>query len=160
MTNNQEEFLKKLSKGNEFLESIFKKGKPVFQNGKDELESLVQDLFAKIENAAIFIPRTNIKETKESFFLEVEVPGVNKEDIEILIDKDTLVISGKRTQNLIEAEKYTKIETFYGKFERRFNLPVEIEKEFIEGKVENGILFVEIPKKIEAKEDIIKVNVR
>lgn len=163
MTNGQEDFLKSLIKGNDFLETIFSKTKPVLKSGKEDIDLLMQDFISKIEkHANSFAAKTNIKETAQAFFLEMEVPGVKKEDIEIFIENDILVITGKKEQNLIETEKYTKIEMQYGKFERRFTLPADIEKEYIDGKVENGILFIEIPKKIEVvKEDpVIKVTIR
>ncbi len=163
MTTKQEEFLRNLTKGNEFLESIFNKTKPVLKTGKDEFELMISDVLTKLEKAtALFSPRANIKETKTAFFVELDIPGINKSDIEIFVDKDTLVVTGKRERDLVEAEKYTLIEASYGKFERRFNLPADIEKEYIDGKIENGVLFIEIPKKIEeVKEDnVIKVNIR
>lgn len=164
MNKDQEDFLKNLIKGNDFLESIFKKSKPILKTGKEDLDSLMQEFLSKLERGVttVFLPRTNIKETEKAFFLEMEIAGVKKEDISIYVEGDMLVVTGKKEQSLIETEKYTKIEMAYGKFERKFNLPVDIEKEFIDGKVENGILYIEIPKKIEEiKEDpVIKVTVR
>ncbi len=164
MNNSQEEFFKKLIKGNDFLESIYKKTQPVFKTGKEDIDSLMQDLLSKLEKGivTVFLPRTNIKETDKAFFLEMEVAGVKKEDISIYVEGDMLVVTGKKEQSLVETEKYTKIEMAYGKFERKFNLPSDIEKEFIDGKIENGILYVEIPKKIEEvqEDSVIKVNIR
>ena len=92
----------------------------------------------------------------------IYTPHVDTGDFIVVTSADKLVVTGKKEQSLVETEKYTKIEMAYGKFERKFNLPSDIEKEFIDGKIENGILYVEIPKKIEEvqEDSVIKVNIR
>lgn len=132
-------------------------------NGKNfflELENALNHIQKTIEESASydFVPRANIKETDKVFVLELEVPGVKKSNIDIVIDNEVLVISGsKEIEDLVEAEKYTKIETAYGKFQRKFSLKGNfIDKENITAKSKNGILYVTVPKIEKPKNETFK----
>ncbi len=99
------------------------------------------------------LPSVNIKENADEFKVEVAAPGFNKEDFNIEVDGDVLVISSqKKSENEInEEERITKKEFSYQSFTRSFTLPTLIKHDKIEAKYEDGILNIIIPKKDEAK---------
>lgn len=99
------------------------------------------------------LPTLNIKETKDSFLVEVAAPGFEKSDFKIELNNDLLTISSEKKVNneLKDGERITKQEFSYQSFSRSFTLPEHVDEEKISAKYENGILSIDIPKKEEAK---------
>lgn len=99
------------------------------------------------------LPTLNIKETKDSFLVEVAAPGFEKSDFKIELNNDLLTISSEKKLNneLKDGERITKQEFSYQSFSRSFTLPEHVDEEKISAKYENGILSIDIPKKEEAK---------
>jgi len=95
-----------------------------------------------------FTPAVNEKIDEKGYHLEVDLPGVKKEDVEISVNDGILTISGERKlEKKEEKENYTRIESFFGRFERNFKLPADADVDNIEAKYENGVLKIFIPKK-------------
>ena len=112
-----------------------------------------------VQKVEIFTPAVNEKVDEKGYHLEVDLPGVNKKDIEISVNEGVLTISGERKlERKEEKENYTRIESFFGRFERSFKLPSDADSENIEAKFENGVLKLSIPrrKKPEGKKIEIK----
>jgi HSP20 family protein len=97
-------------------------------------------------------PPTNIVETDTTFELEILVPGRNKEDIAISVEKQKLAIVFEAKENTTE-EKTTilKKEFTIGSFSRTFKLSEKVDTNLIEAKYNNGILHISIGKKEEVK---------
>ena len=92
-------------------------------------------------------PAVNVKEDEKSFVIELAVPGMKKEDLNIELDNNKLSISNeKELSKLQEKEKYTRREFVYSKFQRTFNLPINVDEKNIAGDYKDGILTVTIPK--------------
>ena len=89
-------------------------------------------------------------ETEKNFRIELAAPGLNKEDFNIKVEKDTLSISAKKETSTVEGEKVKVREFAYTSFQRNFNLPKTVDAEAIEARYENGVLSVTLPKKEEA----------
>lgn len=93
----------------------------------------------------------NIKETKESFDLQVIAPGLNKEDFKINVDKNNLTISFEQkkeeTKEGGEQEKWVRTEYRMHSFKRSFTLTEKIDTAKIAAKYTDGILTVALPKK-------------
>ena len=101
------------------------------------------------------IPAVNIKETGDSFEVEVAAPGMTKNDFKIELDNNTLTISSEKENNYEqkEGERYTRQEFSYQSFQRTFQLPKEVvDADKIQARYENGLLHLVIPKKEEAKQ--------
>jgi len=103
-----------------------------------------------------FSPAVNVKEEKDAYQVEVAVPGMKKEDFKVEIDHDLLKVSAKQEDKKEEKEengKYMRREFRFKSFERSFRLPKnEINGDNIEARYEDGILFLNLPKREEAKE--------
>lgn len=97
-----------------------------------------------------FTPDINISETEDKLSIEVDIPGMKKEDIQIGIENGALTISGERkNKNEEEGRTFHKVETHYGSFERSFQLPDHVDEESIEAAYKDGILQIDMNKKEE-----------
>ncbi len=95
----------------------------------------------------------NVKDTKESFNIEVAAPGFKKEEFSIKVENNMLTISAEsKTENENADEKYTRKEFNFTSFSRSFTLPKTVDVAKIEAGYNNGILHVALPKKEEAKQ--------
>ena len=94
-----------------------------------------------------FRPKVNTRETEDNYHIEVELPGVKKQDVEISVDGNVLTISGERNvRDEVKDEDYHKVESRYGLFSRSFTLPEKVDISNIEAEFVNGILEIAIPK--------------
>jgi HSP20 family protein len=101
------------------------------------------------------IPAVNIKETSDHFEVEMAAPGMTKKDFKIRLEGNELTIfSEKKKENEVkENENYSRREFSYQSFERNFTLPKDVvDAEKIKARYENGVLYLLIPKKAEAKQ--------
>ncbi len=106
-------------------------------------------------------PRTDIREEKERFVIDIDLPGVEKDQIKIVVEENILKITGERkNEKKDEAEGYTRIERSRGSFQRTFRLPKNIEVGRIESAYANGVLTLQIPKSKEALPRQIEVRVK
>jgi len=101
------------------------------------------------------LPAVNIKETAETYEVEMASPGMNKEDFKIELDGNQLTISSeKETRDEDKEEnRYTRREYSYQSFQRVFQLPKDVvDADKIQARYENGVLHLVIPKREEAKQ--------
>ena len=104
-----------------------------------------------------FVPAINTREGEYAYHVEVDLPGISKEDIEIKVEDNTLVISGERkVKEEIKEENYYKVESRFGTFSRSFSLPEEADIENIHAESTDGVLEVVVPKLESAKIDKVK----
>ncbi len=104
------------------------------------------------EGVSGFIPVVNTREEDSSFHIDVDLPGVKKDDIKVDLEKNILTISGERkTKEEVKEEDYYKVETSFGKFSRSFTLPDNADIENIEAKSVDGVLELVIPKLDESR---------
>lgn len=101
------------------------------------------------------VPLVNIQEKDDSFQIEMIVPGMEKNNFNIQLDRNDLVISAeleKGDKPSANGTKYVRREFLVQHFKRRFSLPERVvEADKITAKYENGILYVLLPKREEAK---------
>ncbi|MCK9448058.1 MAG: Hsp20/alpha crystallin family protein [Bacteroidales bacterium] len=98
------------------------------------------------------VPAANIRETENSFILDLAVPGMKKEDFKINLDNNVLTVSTEQTEEQEETnERFTRREFYYSNFCRSFTLPKTINLDQIKADYTNGILHVDLPKREEAK---------
>ncbi|MDA1121636.1 MAG: Hsp20/alpha crystallin family protein [Bacteroidetes bacterium] len=102
-------------------------------------------------------PAVNVKETNQSFDLELAAPGLGKGDFNIEVNNDVLSISfEKKTENEVKEESYNVREFGYQSFKRSFTLPETVNADKIQAKYEQGVLSLTIPKKPENQPQPIK----
>jgi HSP20 family protein len=97
--------------------------------------------------------KTDIKETENAYVVEAEMPGVKKENVELVCEDGVLTISAKANEEKTEEkEGYIRRERVSGEMTRRFELE-NIDEENISAKMEDGVLFVTLPKKAPEKNE-------
>ncbi len=97
-------------------------------------------------------PPVNITEDSGSFHVRAELPGMEREDLEIELAEKKLIISGERKiTSEGENVRYHRREREAGQFSRAITLPVEVDGEKTEAFMKNGILTIKLPKKEGAK---------
>lgn len=125
--------------------------------------NLFSDFFSGFESEASEIldwsPRMEVEESENEFLLNVEVPGMKKDDIDISVKENVITISGeKKSKDRKKDSVYYLNEVRYGKFARSFKLPGNVDVENIKGTWNEGVLTVEIPKTELAKPRKIEIN--
>lgn len=90
-------------------------------------------------------PQVNIVETKDGFVLEAEMPGVSKDGLEILLEGNELTILGRRHQ-AVEGTQAVYRESYDSDFRRSFELDPTIDTGRISARMENGVLYLDLPK--------------
>jgi len=117
------------------------------------------EFFAKKEN----LMKTDIKETDNKYIIEMDLPGFDKENINLELNNGYLEISAKqeREENEEENTKYVRKERFYGECSRSFYVGDDITEEDIDAEFKNGILIVNVPKKLESEvKEIKKIEIK
>lgn len=119
--------------------------------GLVDLDDFFDDFFNNfgrfgLTNTGINTFRTDIKETENEYIVLAELPGVNKENINIEVDENYMTITAVNDE-IIEEEKnnYIRKERRSGRFQRSFNIS-DVKADEIRAKYENGILEIVLPK--------------
>ncbi len=126
-----------------------------------------QNIFGELPNLGFdydnsFRPKADIYSDEKNFYVNLEVPGVKKEDLKISLKDSVLTVSGEKKNQDGENKElnYYKNEISTGKFSRNFNLSKEIDQDNIQAAYEDGILKIVVSKKLkeEKTEKEIKIN--
>jgi HSP20 family protein len=106
------------------------------------------------------MPAVNVRETKDAYELEVAAPGMTKQDFQVQLDHNMLVISAEKENKPEEKDEkgnYSRREFSYQSFVRTFSLPERLVKgDKIAARYKDGILMISIPKTEEAKVKQVK----
>ena len=104
-------------------------------------------------------PTVDIYDNDENIVINAELPGIEKKDIVIDVKDGILTLKGERSfDNEIKEEKYYCRERTFGKFERVFRLPADVDPEKISADYKDGILKIDIPKPEEQQPKKITVH--
>jgi HSP20 family protein len=98
-------------------------------------------------------PSADISETDKEYLIRAELPAVKKEDVQVTLDDGVITIKGERKQSREDKnEKFHRVESFYGSFERSFSLPDNVHADAIRCESKDGVLSVHIPKSEASKQ--------
>ncbi len=125
----------------------------------DELLNEFPSVYTKERNTNL--PPVNISETKDAYLLEMNVPGRNKEDFRVNIEKGLLTISFEKKEEA-KNEDIIPIRKEFGfqNFKRSFTLDEKVDVEKIEAKYENGLLKFHLPKHEEVKQSPKQISIQ
>jgi len=105
-------------------------------------------------------PAIDVYEENDDVVVKAELPGIEKDNLEVNLTDHTLTIKGeKKKEEEIKDEKYYRSERSYGSFMRTLELPTDVQSDKVQATFKNGILEVRIPKTEEAKAKEIKVKI-
>ena len=122
----------------------------------DEVEQMMHQAFGhSLENGSSrlsYSPLMNVSETESDYLVMMDLPGVEKKDVEVNLRNDILTVSGERKTSE-KGDENNRIwhETDYGAFSRSFELTSDIVEEKVKAKFNNGVLNITIPKAEEIK---------
>ena len=137
--------------------------------GLTRIQSRINDLFEDtfgrsrtVQNSAngVWFPPVDILESKDSYLIRAELPGIKKENFNLEVKDGTLTLSGERKfEEAANGVEYHRVERVSGKFVRSFYLPQTVKSDDIKATYRDGILEVHVPKAEEAKPKQIAISV-
>jgi len=105
-------------------------------------------------------PRADVFETEEQVIIQLDIPGVSANQIDVQCEKGMLSIKGERAfSGDLAKRQYYRVENQYGPFERYFEIPRTLDITNIAAKYEDGVLSLTFPKREEAKPKKIEIKV-
>jgi HSP20 family protein len=106
-----------------------------------------QNILSNASNEVDFIPAVNISEDQSGFTIELAVPGMKKDQVNISLENRKLTVMNEQKSEVSEDRNYTRQEFITGRFKRVFTLPETIDVEAVQADMKDGILTVVLPKK-------------
>ena len=131
----------------------------------EDMNRLVKSMFDDDASEASFLkgnwtPAVDISEDDNNFYLNVDLPGMTKDQVKVRFEDGMLSITGEKKSEKEEKKvKYHRVERSFGRFERSFRVPSRISANKIDAKFDKGVLTVTMPKAEEAKPKEIEVKI-
>ena len=116
---------------------------PAMNRLDDLFDSMIYKTLERNQN---WTPEVSISENDKLYTVTMDMPGVDKKDVNIEVEGSCLTVSGKRDEKNEKDMSLYYSQTRYGNFSRTFNLPEEIGVEKISAKYKNGTLILTLPK--------------
>jgi HSP20 family protein len=127
---------------------LTKKSKELVKNAEEKVEKGLEVIKDTFDNVARHLPFANLaKHSNDTFDIEVDLPGVKKEDIDIKVEDDYLTINAvRRFKNELSEDDYYLCESSFGLISRSFALGDNIDRDKIEARYEDGRLYLTFEK--------------
>lgn len=119
---------------------------------ESNIDRIFSDLYGGTSKP-VYSPRLDVYEENDNIVVDVELPGLEKDDVSVAVDGDVLTLKGEKKQEseAKEDEPVYRRERFYGSFQRSLQLPSDIDAEKVNAAYKNGVLRVALPKSEAAK---------
>jgi HSP20 family molecular chaperone IbpA len=121
-------------------------------------DELAETKTEQIRDRRVYMPRTDIYETKDELVLVMDVPGAAEQSVEVSLEKNVLTITAYPAYAKFDGYVLAYTEYGEGDYQRSFALSNEIDQDRIEAKVKNGVLTLHLPKAVEVKPQKISVK--
>lgn len=128
---------------------------------QDRINRVFNDQITRGESegaAKTWAPVVDILEDENDLIVRAELPGINREDIDVEVTSESLTIRGERKLDDQSKEKYLRVERAYGPFQRSFSIGVPVQPDKIKAAYRDGVLEVTIPKAEAVKPKKIEIN--
>ncbi len=136
--------------------------------GVNRIQSRINELFEdalgrtraqQSAAAGVWYPPVDILESKDSYLIRAELPGMRNEDLKTEVNEGILTLSGERKlEEPASGVEYHRVERVTGKFSRSFHVPQTVNADGIKATYKDGILEVQVPKADEAKPRKIAIS--
>ena len=136
--------------------------------GVNRIQSRINELFedtlgrTRVQQGAaagVWYPPVDILESKDSYIIRAELPGMRNEDLKTEVNEGMLTLSGERKfEEPATGVEYHRVERVAGKFSRSFYLPQTVKQDSIKATYRDGILEIQVPKAEEAKPRQIAIS--
>jgi HSP20 family protein len=134
-----------------------------FGNVRSVFNDLLDENFARRwakPSVSNLYPAVDVLESKDSYLIRAELPGMKREDIKVEVKDGTLILSGERkSEKPAEGVEYRHVERVGAKFWRSFSLPETVKHDGIEASYKDGMLEIRVPRAEEARPRQIEVSV-
>jgi len=135
-----------------------------FSTLQDRMNRLFGDVYLRDEELTSrgnWVPPVDIYETEaHDLVIKVELPDVNREDVQVTVENNTITIKGnKNFPGDVKEEQFRRVERRYGSFVRSFTLPNTVDASKVSAEYKNGVLTGKLPYREEAKPRTINVEV-
>ncbi len=139
---------------------VVKTAKEVANTVEEKVEKGLEVAKETFANVASHLPFANLaKRGSDGFTIEIDLPGVKKEDIELQVEDNILTVKAvRKMKNEVKKEDYYLCESNFGLISRSFVLPEGIDKEKIDAKLEDGRLYISLEKEESRKAKSISVS--
>lgn len=126
---------------------------------ENKKEAVALDDSKRTRDCRCFVPRSDIYETEDQIVVVMDMPGVQKDNIEISLEKNVLTVNGYAVADNPEGFALARAEYEVGDYERSFRISNRIEQDKIEADYKHGVLRLTLPKAEEAKARKVAVKV-
>jgi len=140
--------------------NIIEKTKEIGNEIEETLEKGYEKGKEVLSNVASHLPFANLAEKSNGdFHIEIDMPGVKKEDIDVKITDNILTVCGERKMKKeVKKKDYYRMESSFGRIERSFSLPKGIDQDKINAKYKNGRLVIDLEREKSLKPKAIEVK--
>jgi len=132
---------------------------------RNRINHMFDDVFYPINRDEVELsmgswnPVVDVYDNDDSIVIKAELPGIDKEGIEIDVKDRVLTLKGERSsESEVKDDNYYRRERSFGKFERAFNLPADVDPDKIKADYKDGVLKIDIPKPEEKKSRQITIH--
>ena len=132
---------------------------------QNRINDLFDDTFGRARSSSmaapgVWFPPVDILESRDSYLIRAELPGMKREDFNLEVHDGSLTLSGERKfDEVANGVEYHRVERASGKFSRSFYLPQTVKTDAIKATYRDGILEIHVPKADEAKPKQIAISV-
>lgn len=114
-----------------------------------------------LSDSVFLTPRLDVAETDTSYEVSVELPGIERDDLDVTVANGVLTIKGEKKAETEQKEKgRLYAERSYGAFQRSLSLPADADAGKVEAAFKNGVLKLTIDKTAEAKAEIRRIDIK
>jgi HSP20 family molecular chaperone IbpA len=133
--------------------NIIKQPKMITDIFQSNLDNMLQEILIgqPITDRESKTANINISENEDTYQINVVMPGIEKENISLSLDNNTLIIHGKINADKSENQQRLRTEFLLKNYQRKLNLPKDAEHKSISANLKNGILEITINKKVKMK---------
>lgn len=130
-----------------------------------EMNQLFDDFFGHsvsrgLEKEPCFEPCIDLHENDKDYIVEAEIPGIDKENVDIAINGDVMTIKGEKKNEAEEKkDNYYRLERSFGQFSRDIPIPEDVDRDKIDAKFKNGVLKIELPKNPKAQRSAKRIEI-
>jgi len=141
-------------------EKILENGQKLVNAVEEKVEKGVEVAKEALGNVARHLPLANFaKHSSDTYNIEIDLPGVNKDEIELKIEDDYLTVNAiRRMKKEVKEEEYYLCESNYGLISRSFVLPKDVDREKISANYEDGRLYISLEKEEARKARSISIK--
>lgn len=128
-----------------------------------ELDRMFNEMFnggSLLNSETTWSPRADVHETDDKFVVNLDLPGIDKNDVKVKFEDNTLIVSGERKfESKEDGKSYHHVERVYGNFTRQIALPKDVDGQKITASFKNGVLEISLPKVEEVKPKEIEISI-